>query len=59
MWHSVIKGKYAEEEGGWRTCGVGGAYGVGVWKAIRIDWDTVGKGMAFVVGNGRRVMGGG
>ena len=33
---------------------MGGAYGVGVWKAIMMDWDIVGKGMAFVVGNGRR-----
>ena len=26
-----------------------------MWKAIRMDWAIVGKGMAYVVGNGRRV----
>ena len=30
---------------------VGGAYGVSVWKAIRMDWDIMGKGMAFLVDN--------
>ena len=44
-----------EVGGGWRTCEVGGACGVGVWKSIRMDWDIVGKGMAFMVGNRRRV----
>ena len=41
--------------GGGRTHEVGGAYGVSVWKAVRMDWELVGKEMAFVVGNGRRV----
>ena len=54
LWHSVIKSKYGEEEG-WRTCDVGGAYGVGVLKAIKMDWEIVGKGMTVVVGNERRV----
>ena len=55
LWHNVINRRYGEEEGGWRTCEVGGAYGVGMWKAIRMDWAIAGKGMAYVVGNGRRV----
>ena len=25
LWHNVIRRKYGEEEGGWRTCEVGGA----------------------------------
>ena len=30
-------------------------YGVSVWKEIRMDWEIVGKGMVFEVGNGRRM----
>ena len=55
LWHNVIRRKYGEKEGGWRTCEVEGAFGVGLWKAIRMDWDIVEKGMNYVVGNGRRV----
>ena len=55
MWYTVIRSKYREEEGEWRTRGVEGAFGVGVWKIIRRDWKIVGRGMTFVVGNGRRV----
>ena len=55
MWHNVITRKYGEEEGGWRTSEGGGEFGVGLWKAIRMDWDIVWKGMAYVVGNGMRV----
>ena len=28
----------------WRTFEVGGAYGVGVWKAIRMGWEMAGNG---------------
>ncbi|RVX22063.1 putative ribonuclease H protein [Vitis vinifera] len=31
------------------------AYGVGLWKGIRMDWDLVGARTSFSVGNGRRV----
>ena len=55
LWHSVISGKYGVEEGGWCSCLGRGAYGVGVWKAKRMQWDVVGSRMAFAMGNGRRV----
>ena len=41
LWHSVICGKYGEEEGGWHSCEVRGAYGVGVGKAIRMEWNAM------------------
>ena len=37
----MICGKYSEEEGGWHSCEVGGAYGVGVGKAIRMEWNAM------------------
>ena len=35
----MIRGKYGEDRGGWRTREVREAHGVGLWKAIRMDWD--------------------
>ena len=35
LWRQVIRAKYGEEEGGWRSCVVRGSFGVGLWKAIR------------------------
>ena len=32
-----------------------GGYGVGLWKAIRREWDVVSCKLSFVVGNGYRV----
>ncbi|RVW27728.1 hypothetical protein CK203_109968 [Vitis vinifera] len=55
LWNQVIRGKYGEDRGGWRTREVREAHGVGLWKAIRMDWDLVGVRISFSVGNGRRV----
>ena len=55
MWRQVICGKYREEEGEWRSYEVRGSFGVGLWKAIRREWDVMGNNMVFSVGNGRRV----
>ena len=35
LWKQVISAKYGVEKVGWSSCGVRGAYGVGLWKAIR------------------------
>ena len=38
MWHNVVRRKYGEEEGGWRTCEIGGGgggvrlFGVRLWN---------------------------
>ena len=37
LWNQVIKGKYEEERGGWCSWEVREAYGVGLWKGIRMD----------------------
>ena len=55
LWNQVIRGKYGEDRGGWRTREVREAHGVGLWKGIRMDWDLVGARISFSVGNGRRV----
>ena len=34
LWNQVIRRKYGEERGGWRSCEAREAYGVGLWKAI-------------------------
>ena len=34
---------------------VRGAYGVGLWKAIRKDWEIIRSRSCFIVGNGRKV----
>ncbi|RVW68824.1 E3 ubiquitin-protein ligase PRT1 [Vitis vinifera] len=40
MWKRVLVAKYGQEEFGWRTKKVNGAFGVGVWKEImkEADW---------------------
>ncbi|RVW96549.1 hypothetical protein CK203_020432 [Vitis vinifera] len=54
LWKQVIIDKFGVEEGGWCSREVKGAYGVGVWKAIRKDWENIGSRSCFVVGNGRK-----
>ena len=44
-----------EEAGGWQSCEARGSFEVGLWKAIRKDWDVIGNNMVYFVGNGRRV----
>ena len=53
LWKQVIIDKYGVEEGGWCLREVRGAYGVGVWKAIRKDWENIRSRSRFIVGNGR------
>ena len=53
LWKQVIIDKYGVEEGGWCLREVRGAYGVGVWKAIRKDWENIRSRSRFIVGNGK------
>ena len=55
LWNQVIRGKYEEDRGEWCSKEVREAYGVGLWKRIRIDWNLVGPRILFLVGNGRMV----
>ncbi|RVW92043.1 Signal recognition particle 54 kDa protein 2 [Vitis vinifera] len=45
------RGKYGEERKGWCSWEVREAYGVGLWKGIRMDWDFVDSRISFLVGN--------
>ena len=53
LWKQVISGKNAIEEGGWCSKVVRESYGVGLWKAIRKDWELLANRVTFLVGNGR------
>ncbi|RVW63723.1 putative ribonuclease H protein [Vitis vinifera] len=55
FWKQVISHKYGEEEGGWCTRVISGSYGVGLWKAIRMEWFCLNNRLTFQVGCGRRV----
>ena len=35
LWKNIIRGKFGQEERGWRSGVVRDSYGVGVWKMIR------------------------
>ena len=43
------------KDGGWCSREVRGAYVVGVWKAIRKDWENIRSRSRLIVGNGRKV----
>ena len=51
----MIRGKYGEERGGWRSCETREAYGVGLWKAISKMGHLVTPSFGFMVGDGEKV----
>ena len=51
----MIRGKYGEERGGWRSCETREAYGVGLWKAISKMGYLVTPSFGFVGGDGEKV----
>ena len=55
LWNQVIKGKYGEERGGWRSCESREAHGFGLWKAISKMGHQVTPFVGFVVGDGEKV----
>ncbi|RVW93056.1 hypothetical protein CK203_032813 [Vitis vinifera] len=54
LWNQVIRGKYGEERGGWRSCETKEAYGVGLWKAISKMGHLVTPSFGFEVGDGKK-----
>ncbi|RVW92939.1 Transposon TX1 uncharacterized 149 kDa protein [Vitis vinifera] len=52
---SVIRRKYGEEIGGWRSSEIREAYGVGLWKAINKVGQLVTPFFGFEVGDGKNV----
>ena len=55
LWNQVIRRKYGEERGGWRSCEAREAYGVGLWKAISKMGHLVTPYFDFVVGDEKKV----
>ena len=55
LWNQVIRRKYGEEKGGWRSCEIREAYGVGLWKAINKVGQFVTPFFGYEVGNGKNV----
>ena len=55
MWKRVLVAKYGQEELGWRTKKVNGAFGVGVWKEIMKEADWCWDKMNFKVGKGTKI----
>ena len=55
LWNQVIRRKYGEERGGWRSCEAREAYGVGLWKAISKMGHLVSPFFGFEVGDGKNV----
>ena len=51
----MIRGKYGEKRGEWRSCETREAYGVRLWKAISKMGQLVTPSFGFVVGDGKRV----
>ena len=51
----MIRGKYREERGGWRSCESREAYGYRLWKAISKMGHQVTPFVGFVVGDGEKV----
>ncbi|RVW85897.1 putative mitochondrial protein [Vitis vinifera] len=55
LWNQVIRGKYGEERGGWRSGETREVYGFGLWKAISKMGHLVTPSFGFVVGDGEKV----
>ena len=51
----MIRRKYGEEIGGWRSCEIREAYGVGLWKAINKVGHLVTPFFGFEVGDSKNV----
>ena len=55
LWRLVISTKFGEEDGGWNTRDIRGAFGTGLWKDIRKEWLTFSQNTISSLGNGRRL----
>ena len=55
LWRLVISTKFGEENGGWISRDIRGAYGTGLWKDIRKEWFTLSQNTISSLGNGRRL----
>ena len=50
-----IKSKYGTEEGRWFSSLPRGSHGVGLWKTIAKEFDSLKKDYVFSLGDGRKI----
>ena len=55
LWKTIIRGKFGEEEEGWKSGVVRDSYGFRAWTEIEKQWELFNSMISFVVGNWRRV----
>ena len=55
LWKQVINQMYGKDDGEWHSHEVSERYGMGLWKAIRKEWNYLNGKLAYQVGNGQRV----
>ena len=55
LWKQVLLAKYGQDDFGWRTKKVVGAFGVGVWKEILKEAGWCWENLAFKVGKGNKI----
>lgn len=55
MWRKVIRAKYGQN-GLWCSNIVNSSHGIGVWKSIRLHWNTLADNTSIKVGNGRKTL---
>ena len=55
LWKQIITRKFGVEEGGWCLGEVREGYGVGMWKAIKNEWEGIRSRSRFLVGNGKMI----
>ena len=55
LWRKVIRCKFGEDYGGWRSGDINGGFGVGLWKEIRKEWPQLIQNTYLALGNGSRI----
>ena len=55
LWKQVLMAKYGQEDCGWRTKKVVGAFGVGVWNEILKEAGWCWENLVFKVGKGNKI----
>ena len=55
FWIKVIRCKFGEDYGGWRSGDINGGFGVGLWKEIRKEWPQLIQNTYLALGNGSRI----
>jgi hypothetical protein len=54
-WRKVVEAKYGSERGGWRSRFRAGPHGMGLWKAICMEWHCFSSHIRLIPGDGSRI----